>query len=246
MATLLSIVRSLKRPPFLMGRNDQLQRLSLHIEALRDWLEEQPERDKQSLAKLADRGWFLDPNMPVANIGLLARAIEEYPNDVDTAYSGFIRNRLDEIEWELVAAYPSRNHLLRDAFEAHRKAQYTLSVPVFLTQADGIFRERFNKELYDSKRQGVSRAITDNTYRSSCQDRFFRAVLEPFKVPSPLWNSQGELDKAFTGLNRHQVLHGMSTDYDVELNSLRAVSLLSNLRWVLNRSVGNEETPEIG
>ena len=46
---------------------------------------------------------------------------------------------------------------------------------------------------------------------------------------------RAERGDPFVGLNRHQVLHGESVDYDTEQNSLKAISLLTYLRWIFNK-----------
>ena len=193
------------------------------------WLEEQPARDRVWLTKLARRGWFLSPNMPVAAIPKLGRAAESMPNEVDEAVGGYFRRHLNSIEEVLIKSYPHRSHLFREAFWAHRECKYAVSIPVFLAQADGIFYEKFEKHLFSRKGPGAVR-----TYSSMVSGRFFRAVLHPLTGPAPLWNDSRSLGTTFEGLNRHEVVHGMKLDYNTELNSLKTISLLDNLVWVLN------------
>ena len=195
------------------------------------WLEQQPFQDKESLTKLAHRGWFLGPRMPVAAIPRLGSAVEGMPNEVDLAVAQHVRRQLDHIEAALIKTYPLRAHLFQEAFGAHRESKYILSIPVFLKQADGIFYDRFGSSLFTKEGRGAVSA-----FRSEVTGRFFRAVLYPFTVDTPLWMHTATLNDTFEGLNRHQVLHGLTTDYGTELNSLKAISLLDNLVWVLNRS----------
>ena len=193
-------------------------------------LEQQSLYDRESLIKLALRGWFLSPRMPVAAIPILGKAAESMPKDVDRVFEQHIQQHLVEIEAALTASYPHRSHLLQEAFWAHRECKYSLSIQAFLSQADGIFDERFGKPLF---RKGSKGAVS--TFSSEVRGPFFQAVLHPFTQSTPLWEHTDCLDDTFNGLNRHQVLHGMRVDYHTELNSLRAISLLDNLLWVLNR-----------
>ena len=197
---------------------------------LHHWLEEQPLRDKESLTELARRGWFLGPRMPVAAIPQLGSAVEGTPNEVDGVVGQHVRRHLDDIEAALIESYPHRSHLLQEAFWAHRTCKYALSIPVFLTQADGIFYERFEKLLFSEKGNNAV-----STFSSEVRGRFFQAVLHPLTVATPLWEDTRCLDDTFEGLNRHQILHGMKVDYNTELSSLKAISLLDILLWVLNR-----------
>ena len=193
-------------------------------------LEQQSRHDRESLTQLARRGWFLSPRMPVAAIPLLGRAAESMPNDVDRVFEQHIQQHLADIEAALIGSYPHRSHLLQEAFWAHRECKYSLSIQAFLSQADGIFYERFGKPLFYKGSKGAV-----STFSSEVRGPFFQAVLHPLTQSTPLWEHTLRLDNTFNGLNRHQVLHGMRVDYHTELNSLKAISLLDNLLWVLNR-----------
>ena len=200
------------------------------LRSLLRWLEEQPLHDKESLMKLAHRGWFLGPRMPAAAIPRIGRAVEDMPDEVDVAVGQHVRKHFDDIEATLIGTYPHRAQLFQEAFGAHRESKYALSIPVFLTQADGIFHERFGKLLFSGKGNAAA-----SDFSSVVRGRFFQAVLHPLTIAAPLWRDTRSLDDTFEGLNRHQVLHGLKTDYNTELNSLKAISLLDDLLWVLNR-----------
>ncbi|MOA18770.1 hypothetical protein D3C78_1391090 [compost metagenome] len=123
--------------------------------------------------------------------------------------------------------------------KAHREfgeGAYTLSIPVFLAQADGIFSEITSikspmgkdrgKELTRGGEQ-VKAAIGDDT--DANQLLFPILQLHEFDI----LKSQKDRDakctasgKTFDALNRHQVMHGEVSDYGTELNSLKAFSLL--------------------
>ena len=212
MATLLRILRSLEKT----------------VSILR-WLEKQPLRDRESLTKLACRGWFLGPRFPVGAIPQLGSSVEITPDDVDEVVARHVRWHLDDIEAALIGFYPLRSYLFQEAFWAHRDSRYSLSILAFLAQADGIFRERFGKQLFRQGSEGAVRAFS-----SEVRGRFFQAHLHPLTQPIPLWVDSRYLGDDFEGLNRHQVLHGMQVDYNTELNSLKAISLLDYLSWMLN------------
>lgn len=212
-----------------------------HIEEgfqrIRYWLEVQPRRDRESLTKLAHRGWFLGPNWPVSAISVLGRQVEVAPHDVDEDVGQYIGRNLD-IEARLVESYPHRSKLLQEGFWAHRKQKYALSIPLFLAQADGLFYDRFQENLFRKRgREDAAKGFT-----SEVKGLFFRAVLYPLSESTPLWEDSRSLEENFGGLNRHQVLHGMKVDYDTEISSLKAISLLDYLNWVLNRPTDRMQT----
>ena len=205
-------------------------------EAIKQWYGNQEEGVRSSFEKLARHGWFPDPSMSFALSKRLANLVDDQPDAVDKAVSELLRDRFGEIEAELVESYPDRARLLHDAFEAHRKSKYTLSIPVFLAQAEGLVWDRCSKALYTQNQR--SKAVKG--LRAQVQFRSFDAFLKPLMISSPLWKPGAKLGTTFAGLNRHQVLHGISTDYGTEVNSLKAVSFLSYLHWILNQSVEEE------
>ena len=133
-------------------------------------------------------------------------------------------------------AYPRRSQILHDAFEAHRTGKYTLSIPVFLSQADGIWYDQFSKDFFRSGER-------ENTVQNCKNDPQLQYIvtiltlLEPKKQGNnnPLWANETERGSSFDALNRHQVLHGESVDYATEPNSLKAISLLDCFRGICRR-----------
>ena len=114
-----------------------------------------------------------------------------------------------------------------------------MSVPAFLIQADGICFDLINKQLY-SKRKNIpalneyAKSIASNALQS--------ALLYPLTQPLPITASASERAEDFNELNRHQVIHGESIDYDTEINSLKAISLLSYVSCVLSQDEEDDFT----
>ena len=95
------------------------------------------------------------------------------------AIGSYFRERIDSIERDLSGAYPRRSQILHDAFEAHRTGKYTLSIPVFLSQADGIWYDQFSKDLFRSGMSGAtSKAASDSVVISSELDSF-QSLVKP-------------------------------------------------------------------
>ena len=206
-----------------------------------DWflrpVDEIPKRIRKALQRLGEEGWFLDPEMPAILIQKIELLFDEHPDEIVEWLSDFFRTRLDVIERTLTDSYPHRGHLFQQAFEAHREGKYGLSIPVFLTQADGIFGERTSERqnLFISRQR--ERACSE--YVSQTSDNYIVIYLHPLSVLLPLWMNQYERAEggdSFVGLNRHQVLHGESVDYGTEQNSLKAISLLNYLHWIFSKT----------
>ena len=206
---------------------------------LAEALKELPERERRALQRLGEEGWFLDQEMPANLLQKLELLFDEHPDEMTEWLKDFFRERLDVIQKKLVASYPHRGHLFQQAFEAHREGKYGLSVPVFLAQADGIFWERTpeRQSLFRSRQR--ERAYSE--YASQNSNSLTVIRLHPLSILLPLWmneDERAERGDSFGGLNRHQVLHGESVDYDTEVNSLKAMSLLSYLDWILSKTGG--------
>ena len=128
--------------------------------------------------------------------------------------------------------FPARAIILESAFNAHKRKEYALSIPVLLIQADGICYDLINKQLYSKKGKvpvvaEYAETITADVFRS--------ALLYPLTQPLPISASANERAEDFSDLNRHQVIHGESTTYDTEINSLKAISMLNYVSYVLSR-----------
>lgn len=193
------------------------------------WIESQADDVHESQIKLANRGWFPDPGMSFGELRQVAEAIETDPDAVDEHMQASLRAKLDEIEAELFRTHPNRVHLLRDAFSAHRDAMYSLSIPVLFSQADGICHDSFDKNVFiASKRKNIHREA-----KSEMEGLASTLSLPLLSKNLPLWVSESERDDSFEGLNRHEVLHGISVDYNTEGDSLKAVSFIRWLSWLL-------------
>lgn len=187
---------------------------------------------------LAKRGWFPHPSMFIGT-NQIAKIAGQYPDIVDEAFMNQFRKRLGDIEKELVELYPRRSHLLRDAFDAHRRGQYSLAVLMFLNQADGIW--------YDEHSNSVFRAQDRiDTYKGQNVPQVIGDILSSYigllSRPLPIWLNEVDRGKEFHDFNRHLVTHGVSVDYGTEKNSLKLVSFLSWLSILLENMKSNSKT----
>ena len=197
------------------------------------WAQKQPQRDQRtamSLDRLATFGWYCDPAMPTSATTSFAHAFTQgrsggVVEDIATHF----RSRVDVIEKDICARYPSRAALVHDAFGAHRSKKYNLSVPVLLAQADGMWWDRFGVNFFSRR----GRTSFQSTSLSNIQFSVFKVFYGVFEKLAPLWASHSDRPADFDQLNRHQVLHGEVVDYGTEHNSLRAISFLAYLSWVL-------------
>ncbi|AGW94611.1 hypothetical protein N234_31685 [Ralstonia pickettii DTP0602] len=205
--------------------------------AIRRVIEELPPAYREAMIELARHGWYVDMQRmglgEPPTLALALRSIETAEEAKEELKLHFLTH-LDEIETEVCERFPHRAHILSPAFNAHRTGQYVLSIPVFLSQSDGICFETVEAHYFMSDK-GRGRPKTAIHAQSEQHDFWTRIVLAPLGEYGELNVTERLRPSDFSGLNRHTVLHGQSLDYGTEMNSLKAISLLNYVSQVLTR-----------
>lgn len=187
---------------------------------------------KKGLVLLGQAGWYLDFETTSAEMWDFVYALEA--GDVieaQTKLVGHYQSRIKDIFSYVLKAFPNRSVIFEQAFGAHNRGKYSLSVPVILAQSDGICKEITGLELFKKKRGQPVTASLLEPYR---ENELRAAILYPLSIVLPISTSKSSSDKLVTHLNRHEVLHGLSVDYGTEINSLKAISLLYYIVRVLS------------
>lgn len=180
------------------------------------------------LKKLAKEGWFMPMYQKclVGELRDIRKLVNKTREEVDLFCCEFYEKRFQNISSEVEKAFPTRQNVIREACEAHKLKMYFLSVPVFLSQADGIFAE------YAQIKQGVfgrknDKPVSELWITGQSLDEFLTAYMTPFCMLTALNMSQEDRNRAGVTINRHAVLHGEWTDYGTYINSLKALSFLN-------------------
>jgi hypothetical protein len=207
--------------------------ISAAFDQLQKSLDEFPPRLKKALLIFGENGWYLDFNMPMPDLWILAEALSDgNSEDAESVLVKYFENRLEEIELSIIERFPKRAHLIKLAFGAHKREEYGLSIPVFLAQTDGICNETINQHLF-TKDKKKNRPNTAKYVDKFTEDALTEALLSPLSHILPISASVDERGADFNALNRHMVLHGESLDYGNKINSLKAISLLNYVAHVL-------------
>jgi len=192
---------------------------------------ELPIRTQKALLLLGEHGWYLDLEMPFQGLWELKDdLLNGKEKEAEEELIEYFEGRLYEIEQFITEKFPHRAHLIKSAFNAHRRKEYELSIPVLLAQTDGICKEAVDQYLFIKNNKKPSTAIyveqiVVNTYRA--------ALLSPLAKTLPISASKNERTTSFNELNRHTVMHGESLDYGTKINSLKAISLINYVAHVL-------------
>jgi len=189
----------------------------------------------EDLQTVIQHGWYPPPDCALAQLRLWADAFRDpdHKRSESARQLGFMLFRRDaqKIERALVKQFPHRKRILREAFDAHQHEQYFSSVALFLTQADGICQDEIGNNIFS----GRTTANADHVQEGILRELFKGLMWKGW----PLNLSEDNRPTGFSELNRHQVLHGESTDYGTEENSLKAMAFLNFCGFVFRESSGS-------
>jgi hypothetical protein len=165
----------------------------------------------------------IDTTFEAATCFLKADQIDEGNKKMVEHY----RSVLDEIQKEAEAEFPKRRLILEKAFYAHRQANYELSIPVMLAQAEGIYRDIFSLSPYEVGEKKFKKLIEQKLNSDSTKlfHGYFLCVTQALDIRKSI---KPDAKPPFP-FSRHAILHGISTDYATEINALKAVSWLQYL-----------------
>jgi len=186
---------------------------------------ELPPRIKEALLLLGTHGWYMDEEWTIPDLYQLIKGLSS-GNIVEAEHAliEHFESRTDDIEKSIVKRFPQREKIIRSAFNAHRREEYELSIPVILAQTDGICKELVNEFLFMKEDR---KPCTAKYVERIVSDTFEAAFLSPLAQTLPIGASERERPEGFNGLNRHMVMHGESLDYGNKTNSLKAISLIN-------------------
>lgn len=201
------------------------KRVAPHLEDVRRAIQSLPPRIKRIVLYFAGSGWFLNPWLGFVEFAELQTLAEQDNLEViDHIMVPHFRGKIDEIELSLESQFPSRASILKSAFALHKDSKFEASIPLFLIQADGICHEILGVQLFRQRKPGVP--ATARAIEAASLDPLEAAVIEPLRVLLPVSYHTSKIDLSSSVLNRHAILHGLTTAYPSEVNSLKAISLL--------------------
>jgi hypothetical protein len=222
------------------GLNEAIAKLteqvSLIVETLRvGFAERFPNEIHPIISSLADRGWFISGEVGFSS--LLELKDDLGPENialVDKQMSVWISESIHSIEESVLISFPQRIHIISAAIRAHTNKQFELSVPTLLIQAEGICLDLLGVKLF-STNYGVP--VTKKVLDQLGINALTRSMLVPLLEGSGITAREADRHKYLECLNRHEILHGIDTEYANEMNSLKALSLIWYLCTILSEAV---------
>ena len=179
---------------------------------------------------LAQKGWFISNKLNTADILKFADLIVDGNYEqVDKFLVRYFRSNLRSIKKTILKSFPHRKEILALAFAAHKRKEYSISIPIFFIQSDGICVDMFSVQLYKKSNKKPLVASEVEKMQSS---PFIAAFFEPLKYVLPISENTEYLDDSKLNINRHAILHGLVSSYGSEINSLKSISLVLFLTMI--------------
>ena len=198
--------------------------------ALKSYIESTPE----NLLLLAKNGWFMDFDQDLRVTPRIAKElISGNINKVDDFLMNYYSERFEFIIQKLNSRHERRSKIFDQIFEAHKSELYCASVPLLLTQIDGICLDHTSKQFFmkDSQHNHLPKVSVE--LESASWD-VADYLMSPIKHQIPIYAREVDIKKFPCNLNRHAILHGSDTEFGTVKNSLKCLSLLKYISDILH------------
>lgn len=196
-------------------------------------LKEFTEKTPTSLLLIAQHGWFIELDTTLGMPSQIAYEIQD--GSVETANELLIeyyQSNLDRIFENLINRHSNRKEILNQIFISFRSGNHSILIPSVLTQIDGICFDFTKKKFFiKEKNNSYLPQVTSELEKSA--DSFLYLYLSPLQNQTPIMVREQDILKFPCHLNRHEILHGISTDYGTKINSLKVISLLKYISDLL-------------
>ena len=200
-----------------------------HLETFKEIgkrLKEYTEKTPEYFLLIAQNGWFIDLECEFNLPSKVAYKIQD--GELDKANELLIeyyKENLEQIFEKLSARHPNRIEILYQILNSYKTQNYFTLIPTVLTQVDGICFDFTKKKFFIKERNNkYLPQVTAELEKSA--ENFLNLYLSPLQNQTPIMVREQDINQFPCHLNRHEILHGISTDYGTEINSLKVISLL--------------------
>lgn len=180
--------------------------------------------------KLLINGWYITNETDVSILNDIMN--ETDINRIDEIMANASRHIVKNTYGRIKQNYPNRYNIIKDALDAHNNKLYTLSIPVILSQADGICKILFEVNLY-SKDKSFNYEFPKTKKRRKNKIQENNKIIDAmFLYPLDIltnFNYGTKEQNNLKPLNRNSILHGSNLTYASEINSLKCIALLNYL-----------------
>lgn len=206
-----------------------------------------------NLKEAASLSWFASVLMDFRSYEDLAFVADGITDDVERqqiieeAYAECYRELFPYLSSTILKKFPLRSFAISPAAAAHVRGEYALSVPVFLSQAEGILRDVTASELFSERQSPVTKFAQQQRALIPVDDHWLNlsddAVWAQLSGDLPIgWGPGLRRKNGYSGINRNTTLHGIDLNYASETNSLKAFSLLCHVAGIAEWLIDEEHS----
>ncbi len=204
-------------------------------EQIRKQLECLPYNIDHKWSQAVQLGWYPTSYMPFN----LSQKLLSTPGALDHRMLDAFETRYTKAKEYLLSHGRDRIHIIEVAIQLHENRNYIASIPLFLSQTDGIFEDLLGNSAF-TRRAGYLNNVSRNLDAIFEADSIRRAIFGQWCKESPYSansNSSSGEDKA-KAPNRNGILHGdyRHLDYGTYINSCKSICLLSSVIWLMTSS----------
>jgi hypothetical protein len=203
-----------------------------HLETFKEIgerLKEYTKRTPEYFLLIARYGWFIDLESELNFPSKIAYKFKKKEVDIANEFLvDYYKTNVGRIFESLIKRHYNRKEILESIRNSYEAGNHILIIPAVLAQVDGICfdftkKKFFIKEKNDKKYKFLPEVIVE---LEKSAGNFLELYLSPLQNQTPIIAREEDIGKYPCKLNRHEVLHGIRTDYGTEINSLKVISLL--------------------
>ncbi len=198
-------------------------------ERLKAYSEETP----KCFLLIAQHGWYIDLESELNFPALVAEKLNSQQENI--AYellADYYRQNIQEIFERLIKRHPNRKEVFLQSLEGFNSNLHFLVIPTLLSQIDGICFDFTKKKFFLKERNNKYLPQITSELENSASS-FLSLYLSPLQNQTPIMVREEDIDKFPCKLNRHEILHGINSEYGTEINSLKIISLIKYISDLL-------------
>jgi hypothetical protein len=177
-----------------------------------------------NLLNISKYGWFLDFNCEMKYSFELNELIEKDRYDLaEKSLIEYYTENLKGIFQIISKRHPTRKKIFEQIEKSSEQELYYLAIPIIFSQIDGICYDLTSKKFFVKNENFLPEVYPKLEELHNGLTDFF---LIPIKNSTPFNVWEKEINKFPLKLNRHEILHGVDTDYGNKTNFLRCISML--------------------
>ena len=186
-----------------------------------------------NLLNISRYGWFLDFNCEMKYSFELNELIEKdrYYLAEKSLVEYYTKN-LKSIFQTISKRHSNRKKIFNQIEKSYEQEFYYLAIPIIFAQIDGICYDLTSKKFFKKNKKYLPEVYPKmEELHNGMTDLF----LTPIKNSTPFNVWEKEIDKFPFKLNRHEILHGVDTEYGNKTNFLKSISMLKYISDLIIR-----------